>query len=110
MSYMPDCEWKRCKPCTTCNGTGRGQIQGRGFKGRGGGWMVSCPSCWGTGNNLRVHGLPLKDCRRCGGHGDMPDECESCGGQGGTPCLIHRQNDSDNSPNIFLRAIFRGYN
>ncbi len=70
---------KRFEPCNTCDGSGAA----------GGGGMITCPLCNGTGEirqmqrTLLGQMVNIQPCRNCGGTGKVVERpCQDCHGEG----------------------------
>jgi molecular chaperone DnaJ len=66
--------FNRADPCTVCGGSGQDGSRAQ---------MV-CPTCKGTGQETRAHGIMRFSpaCRTCGGTGKVGRSCAPCGGSG----------------------------
>ncbi len=64
----------RSDTCAVCGGTGSDGSKGRG----------ACPTCKGSGQEVRMHGVMrfASTCRSCGGTGRVGGRCPHCGGRG----------------------------
>jgi molecular chaperone DnaJ len=64
----------RGETCRVCGGSGSDMSREQSV----------CPSCKGSGQEVRMHGVMRfsSPCRTCGGSGRMGDKCKACGGAG----------------------------